>query len=163
MPKDSFTITEADLSDPVHQAATLSMMDAYARDEMGDGKPLSDWSREHLIAGLREHPTTLVFLAFRGAEPVGIATCFRGFSTFAARPLINISDYFVLPTCRGQGVGRRLMEAIERRARELGCCRLTLEVQEHNRRARAVYGAAGFVQAVYVAEAGGSLYMAKHL
>jgi GNAT superfamily N-acetyltransferase len=163
MPKESYTVTEADLSDPAHQAATFSMMDAYARDDMGDGRPLSDWSREHLIAGLREHPTTLVFLAFRGAEPVGIATCFRGFSTFAARPLLNISDYFVLPPCRGHGLGRRLLEAIEQRARELGCCRLTLEVQENNHRARAIYGAAGFAQAVYVAEAGGSLYMAKQL
>lgn len=163
MPDDSFTITEADLSDPSHQVATLSMMDAYAKDDMGDGRPLSDWSRDHLIAGLREHPTTLVFLVFRGTEPVGIATCFRGFSTFAARPLINISDYFVLPACRGQGLGRRLLEAIEQRARELGCCRLTLEVQENNHRARAVYTAAGFAQAVYVAEAGGSLYLAKQL
>lgn len=163
MPDDSFTVIEADLSDPAHQAATLSMMDAYAKDAMGDGRPLSDWSRDHLIGGLREHPTTLVFLVFRGTEPVGIATCFRGFSTFAARPLLNISDYFILPACRGQGLGRRLLEAIEHRARELGCCRLTLEVQEHNRRARAVYGAAGFAQAVYVAEAGGSLYLAKQL
>ena len=163
MQADSFTVTEADLSDSAHQAATLSMMDAYSRDDMGDGKPLSDWSRKHLIAGLREHPTTLVFLVFRRAEPVGIATCFRGFSTFAAQPLLNISDYFVLPTCRGHGIGKRLLEAIEHRARELGCCRLTLEVQEHNSRARAIYGAAGFAQAVYVAEAGGSLFMAKQL
>ncbi|MBK8037198.1 MAG: GNAT family N-acetyltransferase [Verrucomicrobiaceae bacterium] len=163
MTDDSFTVTEADLSNTAHQAATLSMMDAYARDDMGDGRPLSDWSLDHLIAGLREHPTTLVFLVFRGTEPVGIATCFRGFSTFAARPLLNISDYFVLPACQGRGLGRRLMEAIEHRARELGCCRLTLEVQEHNHRARAIYGAAGFAQAVYVAEAGGSLYLAKQL
>lgn len=163
MPQDSIVITEADLSDPAHQAATLAMMDAYARDAMGDGRPLSDWSREHLIAGLREHPTTLVFLAFRGTEPVGLATCFRGFSTFAARPLINISDYFVVPAGRGLGIGRRLLEAIEQRARELGCCRLTLEVQEHNHRARAMYGAAGFAQAVHVAEAGGALYLTKPL
>ena len=163
MTDDAISITEADLSNPLHQAATVLMMDAYARDEMGDGRPLSHWAREHLIAGLREHPTTLVFLAFRGDEPVGIATCFRGFSTFAARPLINISDFFVLPACRGHGLGRRLLEAIEVRARALGCCRLTLEVQENNHRARAIYGAAGFAQAVYVAEAGGSLYMAKPL
>lgn len=163
MPDDLFIVTEADLSQPHHQESTLSMMDAYARDDMGDGRPLSDWARENLIQGLREHPTSLVFLAFRAAEPVGIATCFRGFSTFAARPLINISDYFVLPQCRGHGLGRRLLEAVERRAREMGCCRLTLEVQEHNHRARAIYGAAGFAQAVYVAEAGGSLYLAKPL
>lgn len=163
MIEEPFAIIEADLALPQHQTSTLRMMDAYAMDPMGDGKPLSAWAREHLVAGLRGHPTTLVFLASQGTEVVGISTCFRGFSTFAARPLINISDYYVLPEFRGRGVGRRLLEAIERRARELGCCRLTLEVQENNHRARAVYNSAGFAQAVYVPEAGGSLYLVKSL
>jgi GNAT superfamily N-acetyltransferase len=105
----------------------------------------------------------MVFLAYRGAIPAGLAVCFRGFSTFAARPLINIHDYFVLPTFRGTGIGRMLLAAIERRAREIGCCKLTLEVQENNRHARGIYAAAGFSQAVYVAEAGGSLYLTKPL
>jgi ribosomal protein S18 acetylase RimI-like enzyme len=77
--------------------------------------------------------------------------------------LVNISDYYVPQAERGRGIGRRLMETIEGRARELGCCKLTLEVQENNRRARRLYAAAGFAQAVYVAEAGGSLYLAKPL
>ncbi|MES2597889.1 MAG: GNAT family N-acetyltransferase [Verrucomicrobiota bacterium] len=158
-----FTITRADLARPDHQQATLQMMDAYASDPMGDGRPLSAWTKEHLIAGLREHPTTLVFLAFRGSEPVGIATCFRGFSTFAARPLLNISDYYVLPQLRGSGIGRRLLQAIEQSARDLGCCRLTLEVQENNHRARAIYAVAGFAQGIHVPEAGGSLHLAKSL
>lgn len=156
-------ITEADLAHAEHQQATLQMMDAYASDPMGDGKPLSAWARDHLIPGLRDHPTTLVFLAFRGSEPVGIATCFRGFSTFAARPLLNISDYYVLPQLRGTGIGRQLLAAIEQRACDLGCCRLTLEVQENNHRARAIYTAAGFAQAIYVQEAGGSLYLTKNI
>ena len=84
-------IVEADLNDPRHQSAVLCMMDAYSADPMGDAKPLSDFARLNLISGLRTHPTTLVFLAFRGDQPCGIATCFRGFSTFAAKPLINIS------------------------------------------------------------------------
>lgn len=163
MSEESFIITEADLGIPEHQEATLRMMDAYAQDGMGDGRPLSDWAKKHLIAGLREHPTSLVFLVFHGTNAVGIATCFRGFSTFAARPLLNLSDFFVLPEFRGHGLGKALLAAVENRARELGCCRLTLEVQENNHRARAIYGAAGFAQAVYVAEAGGSLYLAKPL
>ncbi len=163
MPSAPFTITQADLARPDHQQATLQMMDAYANDPMGDGRPLSAWAREHLITGLRDHPTTLVFLAFHGSEPVGIATCFGGFSTFAARPLLNISDYYVLPQLRSSGIGRQLLQAIEQHARDLGCCRLTLEVQENNHRARAVYSAAGFAQAIYVQEAGGSLYLTKSI
>lgn len=163
MNEGQVTVTEADLSRSDHQAATLHLLNAYAMDPMGDGKPLSESARRNVISGLREHPTTLVFLAYRGSEPVGLATCFRGFSTFAARPLVNISDYFVFPQHRGLGIGRRLLAAIEHRARELGCCRLTLEVQENNHHARRVYAAAGFAQAVYVPEAGGSLYLSKPL
>jgi GNAT superfamily N-acetyltransferase len=158
-----YHVVEADLAQPEHQAATLELLNAYAMDRMGDGKPLSESVRREVIPGLRQHPTTLVFLAYAGAAPVGIAICFRGYSTFAARPLVNISDYFVSPEHRGVGVGRKLLTAVEQRARELGCCRLSLEVQENNLRARSVYEAAGFLQAVHVPEAGGALYLCKPL
>lgn len=157
------TVIEADLSHPDHQAATLNLLNAYAMDPMGDGQPLSETARREVIPGLRQHPTTLVFLAYRDAEPVGLAICFRGFSTFAARPLVNISDYFVVPAHRGAGIGRLLLEAIEQCARDLGCCRLTLEVQENNHHAQHVYAAAGFARAVHVPEAGGALYLSKPL
>ena len=46
---------------------------------------------------------------------------FVGFSTFAASPLINIHDLHVEPEWRRQGVARLLLEAVEARARALGC------------------------------------------
>ena len=163
MNENQIAIIEADLSRPDHQEVTVHLLNAYAMDPMGDGKPLSEAARRDVIPGLQQHPTTLVFLAYRDTEPVGLAICFRGFSTFAARPLVNISDYFVFPEHRGAGIGRLLLGAIEQRARDLGCCRLTLEVQENNHHAKRVYGAAGFSQAIYVPEAGGSLYLSKPL
>jgi ribosomal protein S18 acetylase RimI-like enzyme len=78
-------------------------------------------------------------------QPVGIVTCFVGFSTFAARPLINIHDLYVTGDCRRTGVARSLLETVEQKARELGCCKLTLEVQENNQPALALYGRFGFV------------------
>jgi len=159
----SVNTLEADLSKPSHQEAIVELVDAYAADPMGNGKPLSADVREALIPGLQEHPTTLVFLAYQAEQAVGVAVCFRGFSTFAARPLINIHDLAVLGTHRGQGIGRRLLEAVEHKARALGCCKLTLETQENNRRARRVYEAAGFAQAVYEEAAGGSLFYTKPL
>jgi len=158
-------IVEADLSDPRHQKAVLCMMDAYSADPMGDAKPLSDFARMNLISGLRTHPTTLIFLAFRGDQPCGIAACFRGFSTFAAKSLINISDFFVDPVLRGQGIGRLLLEAILEEAKRTDCCKLTLEVQQNNSVARSIYGKFGFKQAVYAADAegGGSLFMVKSI
>ena len=158
-------IVKADLSDAQHQSAVLCMMDAYSADPMGDAKPLSDFARLNLISGLRTHPTTLIFLAFHGDQPCGIATCFKGFSTFAAKPLINISDFFVDPVFRGLGIGRMLLDALLKEAMASDCCKLTLEVQQNNTRARAIYAKFGFRQAVYAADAegGGSLYMVKSI
>jgi GNAT superfamily N-acetyltransferase len=156
-------IVEANLDRPDHQRAVLDLTDAYAADAMGSGQPLPEAVRAALVPGLRAHPTTLIFLAYRAGEPIGIATCFRGFSTFAARGLVNIHDLAVVAAYRGCGVGRQLLEAVEQKARSLGCCKITLEVQEDNRRARGVYEAAGFAQAVYAEGAGGALFFSKRL
>lgn len=163
MKENQITILEADLSRKDHADTVIELLNSYSLDPMGDGAPLSENTRRTLIPGLREHPTTLIMLAWRGSEPIGMAICFRGFSTFAARPLLNIHDFYVAPAGRGRGIGRQLMAAVEKRAREMGCCKLTLEVLENNRRARAVYHAAGFNQATYQPEAGGSLFYSKKL
>ncbi len=156
-------VVEADLDRAEHQEAVVALVNAYAMDPMGGGHPLSAQVQRDLIPGLRQHPTTLIFLAYREDTPVGIAVCFRGFSTFAARPLINIHDLAVLPAHRGQGIGRCLLGAVEQKAREIGCCKLTLEVLENNHRARRIYAAAGFAQAEYEEGAGGALFYAKPL
>lgn len=140
-------IVEADLDNSRDQAAIVNMINAYARDPMGDGRDLTDEVRRNLIPGLRQHPTTMIFLAYAGQEPVGIAVCFRGFSTFAARPLLNIHDLAVVPEYRRHGVGRRLLERVEARGRELGCCKLTLEVRDDNQTAQQLYWRAGFTHA----------------
>ena len=156
-------VIEADLERADHQQAVRDLIDAYARDPMGNGAPLNAAVKDALIPGLRAHPTTRIFLAYIGELAVGIAVCFVGFSTFAARPLLNIHDLAVLPGHRGAGVGRRLLAAVEEKALAMGCCKLTLEVLENNLRAMAVYAAAGFVQAVYQEAAGGALFFAKPL
>ena len=137
-------IVEADLGDPKHQDAIVQLINAYASDPMGGGRALPEAIRAALIPGLQQHPTTLVFLAWHHDIPVGIAVCFVGFSTFLARPLINIHDLAVLPAYRRQGVGRLLLERIAARGQELGCCKLTLEVRADNHPAQRLYEAVGF-------------------
>jgi GNAT superfamily N-acetyltransferase len=156
-------IIEADLTLSEHQEAVLAMVDAYSRDAMGDAKPLDPDVRARLIPGLRKHPTTLIFLAFADKRPVGVAVCFIGFSTFAAKPLINIHDCLVVADYRGKGAGRRLLEAVEGKARELGCCKLTLEVMDKNDRAVRAYKAAGFLPYALQEEAGTAIFMSKPL
>lgn len=137
-------VLDADLALAAHRAGILEVLDSYASDPIGGGKPLAPDVRERLLPALQAHPTTLVLLAFDGARAVGVAVCFFGLSTFAARPLLNVHDLAVLPEWRGRGVGRALLERAEARARARGCCRLTLEVQDANTRARALYASFGF-------------------
>ncbi len=157
------TIVEADLARPEHQRDIVAMTEAYALDVMGNGGPLPRDVLERLVPALREHPTTLIFLAYLDERAVGIATCFLGFSTFTARPVINIHDLSVLPESRGLGIGRKLLAAVEAKARARQCSKVTLEVQENNPVARRVYEAAGFAQAVCGETTGGSLFYTKVL
>lgn len=156
-------ILEADLDRQAHQQDVVTLLNAYAMDPMGNGQALSSEVRRDLISGLQQHPTTIIFLAYQSKKAVGIAICFRGFSTFAARPLINIHDFYVLPELRGQNIGQRIIAAVESRARDIGCCKITLEVQENNHRAQRIYEAAGFVRSVHVEAAGGALFLTKAL
>ncbi len=137
-------ICDMDFANPAHCAGLVRVLDSYASGPVGGGKPLSAEVRQRLVPALRELPSARIVLAFRGDQPVGLAICFLAFSTFHARPLLNIHDLAVVPEHRGQGVGRALLEAVETRARQGGCVKLTLEVQESNRRAWDFYLDFGF-------------------
>jgi ribosomal protein S18 acetylase RimI-like enzyme len=142
----SVEIVQADLDRPEHQRDVLALTDAYATDPMGGGEPLATTKRARLIDGLRAHPTTVILLAYVDGAAAGIATCFLGFSTFAALPILNIHDLAVVPEHRGRRVGWELLVAVERKARELGCAKITLEVGDRNTKAKALYERAGFAQ-----------------
>jgi GNAT superfamily N-acetyltransferase len=142
-------VVDADLEDPVHCQGILEVVDSYARDPRGGGQGLAVDVRDRLIDGLRAHPTTRVFLAFAEDRPIGVAVCFLGFSTFSAKPLLNIHDLAVLPPWRGKGVGRALLAAVEQHARGEDCCKLTLEVLDDNTPARGLYASVGFTDDVF--------------
>lgn len=163
MTEPAVDIVEADLRRQEHQRDVVALTDAYARDPMGYDGPLPPEVLACLPAALRDHPATLIFLAYTDQQAVGIATCFLGFSTFAARPLINVHDLAVLPAHRGRGIARLLLAAVEDRARQLGCCKITLEVQENNLRAKRLYASAGFAHALSATSGGGALFYAKPL
>lgn len=154
-------VVSADLERHEHQRAVVELLDAYARDPKGNGKPLDEDVKRELIGRLQQHPTTHILLAYADDQPVGIAVCFIGFSTFAARPLLNLHDFAVLAEHRGKGIARALMEAVEAKAQELGCCKVTLEVDEHNQRARRLYHAAGFGRSERVRQFGKGLFLTK--
>ena len=136
----------ADLHDAQDARWVVELLDMYCRDEFGDGVPLSARARENLIPGLIKHGGARVFLAFADehAEPLGLAICLMGFSSFRGAPLINIHDIAVSPAARGKGIGTALLQAVEAEARSLGCCRISLEVRSDNSRAKKLYKQVGF-------------------
>jgi len=157
MPDPVVQIRTVDFSDPADAAAYLEQLDSYARDPMGAGEPLAASARARLIDDLARRRGTHALLAESSGDAVGFATCFLGYSTFQARPLLNVHDIAVLPDWRGHGVARQLLDAIADLARSLGCCRVTLEVRSDNPRARGIYEANGF-------QAGGcDIFMEKAL
>ena len=134
----------ADLANRAHQAAIVELLEMYCRDEFGDCQPLAEEARANLISGMTKHGGARVFLAMNDELPLGMALCFLGFSSFRGKPLINIHDIAVSPASRGQGIGRKLLAAVEAEARALGCCKVTLEVRSDNVRAMGLYRSAGF-------------------
>ena len=144
----SIEIVEADLSSERGVARVVDLIDAYARDPMGGGAALSEEVRARLGPDLRAHAArgvATVLLALEDGAAVGIAMCFVGYSTFRARPLLNLHDLAVLPDARAAGVGQALLAAVAGKARSLGCCKVTLEVREDNVAARRLYERSGFV------------------
>lgn len=137
-------VRAADLADPAQADALVGILDAYAREPNGQSAPLAPEAAANLAAGLRAHPSAFVLLAWDGPRPVGAAVCFVGFSTFAGRPFVNLHDLAVLPGARGRGIGSQLLAAVERRARELGACKVTLEVHDTNHGAKRLYEETGF-------------------
>jgi GNAT superfamily N-acetyltransferase len=157
------TVRLADYADAADAARVVALLDSYARDPMGGGKPLSEDVRERLVPGLAAHPGAFSLLAFAGDEALGLANCITGFSTFAAYPLVNIHDMAVLPEARGQGVGRALMLAVEAEARARGACKITLEVLSGNDTAKGLYAALGYGDYALDPQAGTALFWEKKL
>jgi ribosomal protein S18 acetylase RimI-like enzyme len=159
----SLQVVRADYANPVHGAALVELLDAYARDPMGGAHPLSDFARANLVASLAARPQAYSVLAFVGDVPVGLVNCIEGFSTFACEPLVNVHDVAVLASHRGQGVAEQMLALAEKIARERGACKLTLEVLQGNRSADRLYRRLGFANYELDPAMGQAQFMQKWL
>jgi ribosomal protein S18 acetylase RimI-like enzyme len=155
-------VRRANLDDAVDADAIVLLLNAYASDSRGGGQPLPEDVQQRLVAGLRATPGARVWLAFDGTETTGVCVAFLGYSTFQARPLLNIHDLAVLPAQRGRGTGHALLAAAQAQALAEGCCKLTLEVQEDNSPARRLYERFGFADVRY-GDSGPTRFLGKPL
>jgi ribosomal protein S18 acetylase RimI-like enzyme len=141
----SVSVVHADFRVPAHGDGLVRILDEYARLPHIAGRGLPDDVRENLVDRLAATSGKQILLAIDEGRVVGIAVCFEAFSTFAGRPLLNIHDLAVTVEYRGRGVGTMLLDAVAERARELSCCRVTLEVDTENPGAKKLYERSGFV------------------
>lgn len=155
------TVRAVDYASPRDAAALLALLDGYAQDAAGGGKPLEATVKQGLVQALHQRqPQAFSVIAWLGGAistpesevPVGLVNCFEGFSTFACKPLVNVHDVVVAPAWRGHRIAQCMLREVEALARARGACKLTLEVLSGNRSAIQAYEREGF--AAYVLNPG---------
>lgn len=138
------SIIEVDYLNQSHADDLITLMDEYASDPMGGGESLPVSVKEALPSRLARLDHAISLLAYVDDVAAGLLNAFEGFSTFAAMPLINIHDVIVSKEYRRQGISQRLIQYLEKLAKERGCCKLTLEVLAENSIAKSSYSKMNF-------------------
>ncbi|TRX57028.1 GNAT family N-acetyltransferase [Thalassomonas sp. M1454] len=159
----STEILIADYQNSQHCADLIYLLNEYAKDPMGGGAPLSDYSQSNLCAKLAKQTNVFTLLCYVDGKPAAICNCVEGFSTFKAKPLLNIHDMGVVSEFRGKGLSQLLMDKVEQIARAKDCCKVTLEVLEGNEVAKNSYIKFGFTGYELDPEMGKAMFWEKTL
>ena len=146
------------LATPDDAADVTRLLIAF-RDWMGTSSPPDD--RFHAnVAELLADPETEYLLA--GDPALGVCQLRYRPSVWRDAPDCCLEDLYVLDEARGQGLGRTLVEAAFERARERGCRRMDLDVNEENAAAQALYESLGFDSREKL-PSGRNLFMVRYL
>jgi len=138
------TVKVADLNSVKETNDILSLLSHYAMDIMGGGEDLPEEVKQRLIPEFQKRNNVLVLLAYDGDAAAGLSISVEGFSTFYAKPLLNLHDFVVTQEYRGKGIAKLMLDKLEAISKERGYCKLTLEVLEGNKRAKKIYTDFGF-------------------
>ena len=88
-------------------------------------------------------------VAERRGATVASMTLHARTSTWAARPVVEVQDVYVVPDARRRGVARALLAFAERHARSAGAVRLELMVLRANEAAKTLYAELGYRETGY--------------
>jgi len=136
---NNILVKKVDYLNPADATALVGLLDMYAQDPMGGSEALDEQVKMRLCTDLANHPGAVSWIAYLDEKPVGLLNAFMGYSTFKAKPLMNVHDIAVDPAYRGRGVGQTLLNTLETYAMDNGCCKLTLEVLSGNQVAQRSY------------------------
>ena len=90
-----------------------------------------------------DRPTCECLIGEQDGEAVGFALFFHNFSTFLCKKGLYLEDLFVLPSARGTGLGKRLLQRLAQIAVERDCGRFEWSVLDWNVDAQAFYARMG--------------------
>ena len=150
------------LAEP-HEAETVAALLVAFRDELGYSWP----SANAFLAGVEklidDRNTDYVLGATHDdAPPAGVAQMRFRHGLWRAGGDCLVEDLYVAPGARRSGLARAMMSFALKRARERGCRRAELDVNERNAAALALYEGLGF-SASANAYGARDLYMRLHL
>lgn len=127
---------------PATLSDTSAVMSLLAEIMGLHGAPLPPADRlEAVITGIlaASTPDHSILVAESRGRIVGMCALLFSLSTWSAAPVCEVQDLVVAEGDRGSRVGRGLMEAAERIARDRGCARLFLLAESWNLEAHAFY------------------------
>ena len=118
----------------------------YAQPGLDDGDVLSVEQAREVFAQFARYPSYRLFVACDGAGRVLGSYALLVMHNLAHRgtPSAIAEDVVVDQACRGQGIGRQMMEHARAMAREAGAYKLALSSNQKRTRAHAFYDALGF-------------------
>lgn len=133
------TFKVAEITDAPH---ILEMMrDFYVQDGLVFDEAAANQALEKLLG---DDSCGYVWLIYLDGEIAGYAVLTFGFSLeFHGRDAF-IDEIYLMPDCRGKGVGGKAIRFLEDICRRAGVRALHLEVERANTKAQSVYRKAGF-------------------
>lgn len=125
-----------------HLEALLPMIAAYQRfyevEEIDDERNRAFFSRF-----LAPSDDGMLIGAWRGDELVGYACLYWHFTSLVPAETVLLNDLYVAEDRRGEGIGRALIEASAKIARERGAHQLQWVTAPDNKTARRLYDSTG--------------------
>ena len=121
---------------PLDEPLLLRLADAFHRE---DGHPLAESGPAAIRALLAGSPLGEVFLVEEAGEALGYFVLCYTMSVEFGGIVVILDDLYLRPGFRGRGVGRRVIEWVERRAAGKGAVQVFLEVESANERAFRFY------------------------
>lgn len=132
------------LAGPADAGLVAGLIDELNADQ---GEPTGQVTAEAVRrGGFGPSPEFRVLLAERDGAPLGYVLFHPSWSTETGEPGLYIYDLFVRRMARGHGVGRQLVAAVARLAREEGRGFLWWNSKAWNREAQAFYAGLGAVE-----------------